>query len=250
MRSPSSGPRSPYRVGDRPDLFGGRSIFLSASIPHRRRDKEPATETERQELNHYLATRQPDRIREAVGHLCRAAFSRGIQLIFGGHPQISPMVLEAATRFRSEESPENLVVVFQSLWYNERIPQKTLDLANWRYGTALWTEAGQDRDQSLTIMRQAMVASPGLIGAIFIGGMDGIREEAVLAHQAAIPRLFAIGSTGSAAADLLGQGARWGDAVVPPEKFVGQAADEQTLQELLAYPVVIARVFRDLLGTV
>lgn len=232
-----------YEPGSRPELFQFPALFLSASVPYKRKGLTAPADIARNDG--YVQTAKPDLIREAVAHLCRFTFQRDLNLIFGAHPSIAPMVLEAARRFGVANGRKQ-VLVFQSAYFeSDIIPRETLELANWASGELLWTEQrpqrGQpDRTQSLTHMRQVMAQSPHLIGAIFIGGMEGVEEESSLfqQHQPGKP-CYALGSTGSAAKDLLSRS---------PDAFSGnnRAIHASDLLRLESYPLVMKRLFADL----
>lgn len=229
------------------DLFPERSLFLSASVPYRRPPERLRTPDEAETNRWFLEHAEPLRIRESIAHLCRFAFKRNLGIVFGGHPAISPLLLEAASRFSPEPSPRPRVVIFQSLYYVDRIPPATLALANWHCGTLLWTppepEAAPAEEASLTAMRVAMVGSPGLVAGLFIGGMEGLFEEAKLfqsRHREA--PMYALGSTGSAAARLLEDGI----ASLGRRHFLGRTVTPETLGSLEAYSVVFQRIFSDL----
>lgn len=234
-------------------LFPERSLFLSASVPHRRSAARLRTPHEDEANQWFVEHAEPLRIREAIAHLCRFAFSRDLGIVFGGHPAISPLLLEAASRFspehseRTEAPPRPRVVIFQSLLYVGRIPPATLALANWQCGTLLWTrpepEDAPSDEASLTTMRVAMIGSPGLLAGLFIGGMEGLMEEARLFHRRHPDApMYAVGSTGSAAARLLESGV----ADLGRGRFLGQALARETLGTMDAYSVVFQRIFADL----
>lgn len=64
-------------------------------------------------------------------------------------------------------------------------------------------EVAGDRDQSLLAMRSAMILSRPFRAAVFIGGMEGLIEEAALVRQLRPEcELLPIASTGGAAADI------------------------------------------------
>lgn len=224
------------------DVLVRPALFLSASVPYER--KGELSEAQREENLAFVARSRPDRIRDAVAELCRQAFARDLILLFGGHPAISPLVLEAADRFAPEGTGKR-VVIFQSEHFREVIPHASLELANRERGLLLWTEKREDRPASLTLMRQAMVHAPNLRGAIFIGGMEGLYEEARL-FDAAHPELpiVALGSTGSAAEILL----REGTEGVPARRFAGRDLDRDELQRSDLYPIVLRHVLSDFLG--
>lgn len=230
----------PFELGMWPELFETQSILLSASVPYKR---EPTDIFE-----DYVRRSHPDRIREAIDNLCRFSFSRDVNLVFGAHPAISPLVLSAARRFGREA--RRRVVIFQSLYFFDKAPKPTLDLADQQYGTLLWTAAcppdAPNREASLTWMREVMVRSPKLIGAVFIGGMDGVEEEAALFQEwNPVKPMFAIASTGAAAADLLARKAKF-RAKGLLCSFFEKNADSTTLEYNLSYPIVMQRIFADL----
>jgi hypothetical protein len=131
-----------------------KAIFLSASVPDRELDKyEP----------------RPLEIRECVLALVAIALPDW-QLVFGGHPAISPLVLHAA---RSLNAVKN-VVIFQSRWYEDMLPPEAKEFENLR-----WTKRCGNRDDSLRLMREEMLMSEDFSysAGIFIGGMDGVDAE-------------------------------------------------------------------------
>ena len=234
MNSPSSGPLeeigTPYSKDVAPqalyiapfdELFSRPSVFMSASVA------DPARG------NEYRSPLQPAHlIRDAVIQLGHFVFARGWNLVFGGHPTISPMVL-AVARNRLTGN-EKLVVAFQSLVFKNVIPAETVQL--WEHGSLLLTPQLADEPSSLAEMRRLMVTVPDLRAAIFIGGMKGVREEseAFDLHNPACPR-FALGSTGSAAADLLNR---------EPNAHCGDNPGLlETLRDNRAYAVVMRRIF-------
>ena len=224
-----------YEPGTRPELFTHPAIFLSASVPYLRAPDDLPPGYTVEDNRRLVESAEPRRIREGVSHLCRFAFRRDVDLVFGGHPAITPMVLESARRFGREARKR--VVVFQSLFFEDKIPKETFELARWELGTPLWTAPrGNDRWRSLTWMREAMIASPNLIAAVFIGGMEGVFEEARIFKKTwgSLP-CFAVGSTGSAAAVLLTM-----------EGFHGTAAGRILLSETSSYALVSRQIFKDI----
>jgi SLOG cluster3 family len=236
-----SAPLRIFHPGDEPALFAREAIFMSASVPYRRPD--PLTSEERQRNDRFLATSHAARVREAVIYVCRFALQRGLGIVFGAHPAISPMVLEVARRLSPPEGqPAPRVVIFQSAFFEHSLTRETLDLASWGSNRLLWTEAmpkGQpDRQRSLNLMRDVMCGSPNLIGGIFIGGMEGVLQESDLfaGHQRSAPR-YAIGSTGSAASELLSQA---------PLQHCGRAVNPRLLAQSQSYALIAQRICEDL----
>lgn len=228
------------------------AIFLSASVPY---PKEfPPHLQFRQERNRIdVASAQPRRIFSAVSYLARFAFQRGYDLIFGAHPAISPMVLDLARRMLTD--PQKRVTCFQSKYFPvDKIPVPTWDLERLGYGEILWTEAkppdesdranpDSAKDRSLTWMRQLMVSHPALVAAVFVGGMDGLDEEAALFQKEWGDRSirYAIPTTGGAAQRLFND---------DPEGFSGRPNSglRATLEKELSYPLLMERIFDDLAG--
>jgi hypothetical protein len=135
-------------------------IFLSASVPVR----EP-----------FASNCDVIAIREAVLALV-AVTVRERELVFGGHPAISPLVEHAA---RSLNSIQN-VHIYQSRWFQERniIPEVAYKFENFH-----WTDipqASPELNASLTAMREEMIRSRSFSAAFVIGGMEGIYEEAAI----------------------------------------------------------------------
>lgn len=224
-----------YRRDARPELFERPAIFLSASVPYLRDRDNPAKLPpgyREADNRRWVDTAEERRIRKAVSQLCRFAFRHDVDLVFGGHPAITPMVLESARIFGGEERKR--VVVFQSLFFETEIPEETYNLARWDLGTPLWTAKEGSRWTSLTTMRREMLASPNLIAAVFVGGMEGLLQEAELFPSDGL--CFAVGSTGGAARDLL----------LLQDGFSGEHADREILGEKLSYPLVMSRIFQDL----
>ena len=166
----------PVRVTDAHDLsvrlraLGSAeraAILLSASVPYIREPTPDMTPKERDQARElstgYVQSAQPQRIRLAVMELTKAALLRHAQLIFGAHPAISPMVLEAARNVGAESDS---ILIFQSDFFADRIPGSTLELADWSAGRLFFTPqrpAGrhyQARSLSLTEMRSLMVSPP------------------------------------------------------------------------------------------
>lgn len=188
--------------------------FLSASIPDPRR--EPL----------YYETADVTAIREAVTAVTTVALKRG-ELVFGGHPAISPLVLIIASMLDATDK----VRIFQSEYFRDVIPPESA-----AFRGLVWTpRVGGDRQASLLEMRRSMIAADGFAAAFFIGGMEGVEEEFALFRERwpDVPA-FPIASTGAAARRLLHQ---WG-ASLP---FLSGEAVEQ-LRDDLVYAALIERL--------
>jgi len=237
--------------------FHAPALFLSASIPFLKTAAELDHDAARIAKNaEHTRTARPDRIRDAIVHLCDAAFARGYQLVFGGHPAISPLVLDAARAHasnlaRPDEAAYPAVIVFQSLYFEAAIGDSTRNFADWSHGLLVWTASlpaslpssnGRSaREASLLHMRGRMTAAKQLQAAIFIGGMDGVLDEAAEFRGAQPGRpCYALGSTGGAAEELL-------DTSTAP--YCGRALRPETLRARGSYPLLFREIFEDIEAT-
>lgn len=222
------------------------ALLLSAGVPRARTDAH--TTQQQQQGSRYLPARRTE-IRTAVVQLARFAFVRDVQLVFGGHPAISPLVLQATRAVASSDEPR--VFVFQSAYFHQVIPDDTERLAHWSHARLLWTRSDGPpqepdhpgdpaaRTRSLQIMREAMLDLPGLVGAVFIGGMDGVEDEARLWQQRWPQRpCYALPETGGAARRLFDS---------DPSGFAGTLPDPAVL-DTRVFPRALAELFADLLG--
>lgn len=183
-------------------LAGAPAVFLSAGVPYRR----PTPQNEK-----YMDAVVPEeKIRSAVVLLTRAVLRKKWRLVFGAQPAIGAMVLSIGRDVVPEdERGEPRILIFQSSFFEGQLPGSTLDLAGWETGRLVFTPAVpareglnelQRRDESLKQMRELMVSVPNLCAGVFIGGMEGVEEEAALfrLHNPGKP-MFPLVSTGSAA---------------------------------------------------
>lgn len=138
-------------------------IFLSASIPIAGREFDDDIETER--------------IRDAVLALVTVCRDRKLSLVFGGHPAISPLVHHAAESLGVVDN----VTIYQSEFYRKIIPEAAQEFPNLE-----WTDPGEDASTSQAIMRDVMINRDNwkYTHAVFIGGMNGILDEAERFHRA------------------------------------------------------------------
>lgn len=159
-----------------------RPIFLSASIP----DREP-----------YVRYSDPLLIREAVLALV-AVTVRKRELVFGGHPAISPLVDNAASSLGAQDN----IYIYQSRWFEDRIPEVAK-----KFGNLVWTARRESKEASLQVMREEMIRSQPFSAAVFIGGMEGIPEECRIFKRLHPDRpLLPIASTLGSTRDLFREG--------------------------------------------
>ena len=123
---------------------------------------------------------------------------RQYDLVFGGHPAISPLVEHAA---RSLNAVDN-VHIFQSRWFESIVSPEARAFQN-----LYWTRIGNDSDESLSIMRVEMLRFRTFRVGIFIGGMEEVEAECDLFKRSYLRhQIFPIASTQGAALRLWDRG--------------------------------------------
>jgi hypothetical protein len=156
-------------------------IFLSASVPLPGRGD-------------FYETANPFLIQFAVRELLTVCLGRR-QIVWGGHPAITPMVWAVCEDLGVEYA--DAVLLYQSSFFQEEFPEE-----NEFFSNVIYVEAEPDRVRSLQRMREKML-SEEFEAAVFIGGMEGIFEEYemfVKMHPGA--RVVAVDSAGGAAKQL------------------------------------------------
>jgi hypothetical protein len=159
-------------------------IFLSASVPLPSRHPS------------YFQTADFVAIRDAVRALTMVVIERKAELVFGGHPAITPMIRLQIAQNRKEMS--KLFVLFQSRYFQSAFPRD-----NSAFGRVRLVDAVRgDLDASLLRMRKKMLGGR-FSGGFFVGGMNGVEDEYALFGElhAGVPR-FPVASTGAAASKL------------------------------------------------
>ena len=188
------------------------AVFLSAGIPH---------------LD--LERWRPDvlAIREAVLGLVAVVLAETEwDLVFGGHPAISPLVEHAARSLNAA----GRVFIFQSRLFEKMLPPEATAFKNFRFTKMKAEDAAQVeplraqlkqpnlakhekeqierklkqiKDDSLKIMREQMLQSKAFVTGVFIGGMEGVVEEwEIFTKMHPHAQAWPIASTGAAARDL------------------------------------------------
>lgn len=157
-------------------------IFLSAGIPN-------PTPIEGRE---FFGKGNVPAIREAVMAFTKVCMEYHIPLCFGGHPAISPLVYEIAKDYDNDFSQN--VLIYQSEKFRGKTPKEVS-----YYNRIAWTSEAADIPRSVNVMRDEMFKNQFSCG-VFIGGMDGIIDEAKRFHDAN-PKadMIVIPNTGGAA---------------------------------------------------
>lgn len=159
------------------------AIFLSASVPIAGR-------------GNYHETADPFLIQCAVRELVMAVI-KNQQIIWGGHPAITPMIWTICQDLNIDYS--NSVVLYQSRFFEDQFPEE-----NKHFGNVVFVEAvPQDREASLLRMRETMLSRRDIYAAVFIGGMEGVEVEYTL-FQRFHPdgKVLPVPATGGAARQL------------------------------------------------
>lgn len=138
------------------------SVFLSASFPSGERGKR-------------FEPYDPAAISAAVRALARAIMLAGGRIVFGAHPTISPLILFVAGEFEVEGA----IDIYQSARFADQIPEETRRLVELGYGDLHMVDADPSGDLgvSLELMRRAMLTEQDVTAGVFVGGMEGIRDE-------------------------------------------------------------------------
>ncbi len=159
------------------------AIFLSAGVP------DPSAP-------HFVGEGDSAAITAAVGALLYVTLGRR-QLVWGGHPAITPMVWAVAEAMDVKYG--DWVTLYQSAVFEDEFPEEAALFEN-----VVVTEAvGTDRDASLEVMRRRMIGENGFDAAVFIGGMRGIFDEhRFFTERAPHAKILPVMSTGGAAEKL------------------------------------------------
>jgi SLOG-like protein len=153
-------------------------VFLSASVPVKGRK--------------YFEGSDPILIHAAVRAFALLTLGR-LRIVWGGHPSITPMLWAACESLGVKYA--TCVSLYQSAFFAEDFPEE-----NKRFGNVKVVPTGPDLSSSLLMLRKAMFSRPHYVGAVFVGGMEGVVEEFRLFREA-YPKVlrFVIRSPGGAA---------------------------------------------------
>jgi hypothetical protein len=144
-------------------------------------------------------------VREAVHEIATTWLSRGGRLRFGGHPSITPIANGAAEVVIPGQESQH-VRIYQSRYFVTSAGLEEIAAS----ATVVDTEAGDDRDASLTIMRTRMIGDGPVAAAVAVGGRTtehgdhrpGVEEEFEIARAHGIP-VYLIGRPGGYTASLV-----------------------------------------------
>lgn len=156
------------------------NIFLSASIPLSDRKKC------------FYETADVLAIKEAIRSLVEVVIPNG-RIVCGGHPAITPLLAMAT---KNSKKDRNFISIYQSNIFKPDFPKSVYDFID----LTLIDGNPEEREESLNVMRQAMIQSQKFDAIVLIGGMEGVIEELEIfleyhPHAKVIP----LSSTGAAA---------------------------------------------------
>lgn len=159
-----------------------KRIFLSASVPLPDRDRR------------FFESADVISIREAVKALTLVMIETKSLLVFGGHPAITPIISKLFSQ--AGLVPAEHVVLYQSEYFRSRFPAQNSYFTD----VVVTEEVDGDREMSLQLMRERMLAHSRFDAGVFIGGMEGVLDEFRLFRRLnpGVP-VYPVASTGAAA---------------------------------------------------
>ena len=155
-------------------------VFLSASVPLPERNRI------------FFDTADVSLIREAVRALVEVVLPKG-RITFGGHPAITPLMSLYARRAKLGHGR---ITVYQSDFFRGDMPRDNEEFVDIRYTPKV--KGGISKN--LKLMRSEMLNSRKFDAAVFIGGMEGVSDEAAMfrrLHPKA--KMLPVPATGAAA---------------------------------------------------
>ncbi|WP_299066560.1 hypothetical protein [uncultured Psychrobacter sp.] len=161
-----------------------KNIFLSASIPLKERNPM------------YYDTADIIAIRDCISSLAKVVLPE-CRLIWGGHPSITPLISSVLESLDVDIAEH--VCLYQSEYFRKMFPVENEKLSE----SLVVTDDMGSRDESLALMREDMITENDFIAGIFVGGMEGVRDEFELftqSHPKAM--VLPMASTGAAALEV------------------------------------------------
>ncbi len=165
-----------------------KQVFLSASIPLV--ERHPS----------YYETADVIAIRDCVSSLAKIILPK-FRLVWGGHPSITPLISSVLESLDVDVAEH--VYLYQSEYFRKMFPVENENFSE----SLIVTDDIGSRDESLALMREEMITENDFIAGIFVGGMEGVRDEFELftqSHPKAM--VLPIASTGAAALGIYEDG--------------------------------------------
>lgn len=170
-----------------PQKKRGQGIIISGAFPITDGDEQ-----------HYVI--------DAVRAFTQTIFSRNHQIIFGAHPTFQPLIFDMADQLNFKNEP--MTHMYISRFF---VDQDEIDKLEQHTNIIPVDSINENRDESLTAMREAMINHENIVGMIVIGGKiasgstkPGIDEEIEIAKKRGIP-VFIIGAAGGRAGEIASQ---------------------------------------------
>jgi hypothetical protein len=132
-----------------------------------------------------------------------------------------------------------LVIGYQSESFRSAMPESTRNLEEWGLGDLRWVEPIGSAESALRPMREQMLHETNPVAGVFIGGMEGIKNEAAIFRQICEGRpLYFLGAPGGAAQEL---------AEREPVEFTPISRLTQgELRTSRSYPALLQRIVLDI----
>lgn len=135
-----------------------KKIFLSASIPLPGYDSK------------YIDTMDISAIRDSINGLAKVVIPN-INLIWGGHPSINPLIRIILERMDKEISKH--IVLYQSNFFRNQFLKYNKEIET----IIITKDIDNNKEKSLLYMRKRMIKENDFVAGIFIGGMSGVEWE-------------------------------------------------------------------------
>jgi hypothetical protein len=159
------------------------AIYLSASVPTINRGT-------------YHETANTILIDSAVSAFL-IAVNKKYQIVCGGDPALTRKLLTISKDLNLQNA--SALILYQSAFFHDANAKKNLQFEN----LILTNAVMGNREASLIRMRRQMLSRPDLLGAVFIGGMDGVeKEHQMLRHYHPHIKVLPVTSPGGGALNL------------------------------------------------
>lgn len=140
---------------------------------------------------------------EALKIFSQEIIKNGYILVFGSHPTFQKLIFEVAGEF--SDNPKETLQMYISKYFEDKYSIEELQ----EHAAVYEIEVLGERNQSLTKMRDAMIAAEDVCAVICLGGKvkkdnpkeRGVDEEIQIAQTKGVP-VFLVGSVGGRASEL------------------------------------------------
>jgi hypothetical protein len=159
------------------------AIYLSASVPTIKRG------TYHETANRILI--------EAAIQAFIVATNEKYQIVCGGDPALTRKIIAISQDLNLRNSSS--LIFYQSAFFHESNAKQSKEFDN----LIITNQILGNREASLNRMRRQMLSRPDLVGAVFIGGMDGVeKEHQILRHFHPHIKVLPVTSPGGGALNL------------------------------------------------